>query len=58
MVFYDHFLSSPYLEYAAQKVKEREELAQTDGEEALPYKRMRAWRSAMESNLTSMDALT
>ncbi|MFT5197683.1 MAG: anaerobic magnesium-protoporphyrin IX monomethyl ester cyclase [Planctomycetota bacterium] len=49
---YDHFLSAPYLAYAAQKVQKRSALMQEQGQEALPFESMRAWRSAVESELT------
>ncbi|MCA9000511.1 MAG: radical SAM protein [Planctomycetes bacterium] len=50
---YDHFLSAPYLTYAAERVRERAALLQEDKPEDLPFEHMRAWRSAAESTLTA-----
>ncbi len=49
---YDHFLTEDYLKYAATKVQKRSALLRKDCEQGLPFHDMRAWRSAVESELT------
>ncbi|MCP5021278.1 MAG: radical SAM protein [bacterium] len=50
---YDHFLTADYLKYAADKVQKCSTLMCKDNDQAMPYHDMRAWRSAVESELTN-----
>ncbi len=50
---YDHFLTPEYLTYAADKAHKREELVPSGVGDPLPFNHMRAWRSAVESELTA-----
>ncbi|MEZ6005113.1 MAG: radical SAM protein [Planctomycetota bacterium] len=52
---YDHFLTPEYLTYARDRAR-RHGRAQLETQGPLPFDRMRAWRSAVESELTA-DAL-
>lgn len=50
---YDHFLTPEYLTYAKGKAEKHLALSHMEESPELPFERMRAWRSAVESKLTA-----
>ena len=49
---YDYFLTPEYLQYATEKAAGHLDWETLDGQDELPFRDMRAWRSAVESRLT------